>query len=37
MITGLNHITIAVNDISRSFNFYVEALGFTPNDLLPVD
>ncbi|OIK42195.1 VOC family protein [Citrobacter portucalensis] len=30
MLTGLNHITIAANDISRSFNFYVEILGFTP-------
>ncbi|AVV39777.1 fosfomycin resistance glutathione transferase [Pantoea vagans] len=30
MLTGLNHITIAVNDISRSFDFYVETLGFTP-------
>ncbi|WP_409365279.1 VOC family protein [Citrobacter portucalensis] len=30
MLTGLNHITIAMNDISRSFNFYVETLGFTP-------
>lgn len=29
MLTGLNHITIAVSDISKSLNFYVEILGFT--------
>lgn len=30
MLTGLNHITIAVNDISTSFDFYVKTLGLTP-------
>lgn len=30
MLTGLNHITLAVSDVSASFNFYVETLGFTP-------
>lgn len=30
MITGLNHLTIAVSDLSRSFDFYVEILGFIP-------
>lgn len=30
MLSGLNHITIAVSDISRSFDFYVHTLGFTP-------
>lgn len=30
MITGLNHLTIAVSDIDRSFNFYVDVLGFKP-------
>ncbi len=30
MLTGLNHITIAVNDISTSFDFYVKTLGVTP-------
>lgn len=30
MLTGLNHITIAVSDLSRSFDFYVSVLGFTP-------
>lgn len=30
MITGINHITIAVSDVERSFDFYVNALGFTP-------
>ena len=30
MITGLNHITLAVADISRSFNFYVRILGCKP-------
>lgn len=29
MITGLNHITIAVNDIDKSFDFYVNTLGMT--------
>jgi glutathione S-transferase len=30
MLIGLNHITIAVSDVSRSFDFYVNTLGFTP-------
>lgn len=30
MLNGLNHITIAVSDISKSFNFYVNLLGFIP-------
>lgn len=30
MITALNHITLAVTDIERSFHFYRDVLGFTP-------
>ncbi len=30
MITGLNHITLAVQDIERSFIFYRDVLGFKP-------
>ena len=30
MINGINHITIAVTDIERSFNFYKQVLGFKP-------
>lgn len=30
MITSLNHITLAVKDIERSFAFYRHVLGFTP-------
>lgn len=30
MIDGINHITIAVNNISRSFQFYADIMGFTP-------
>jgi catechol 2,3-dioxygenase-like lactoylglutathione lyase family enzyme len=30
MITGLNHITLAVRDIDISFKFYRDILGFTP-------
>lgn len=30
MITGLNHLTIAVTDLDLSFNFYVGVLGFKP-------
>ena len=30
MLKGLNHITIAVSDISESFNFYVSILGIKP-------
>lgn len=30
MLTGLNHLTLAVNDLNRSFSFYVDILGFKP-------
>lgn len=30
MITALNHITIAVSDIKRSFDFYRDTLGLKP-------
>lgn len=30
MITGINHINIAVSDMQRSFLFYRDILGFTP-------
>lgn len=30
MISGLNHITLAVEDLQRSFNFYTGVLGFDP-------
>jgi len=30
MITGLNHITLAIRDITESFVFYKEILGFKP-------
>ncbi|XTZ39594.1 VOC family protein [Salmonella enterica] len=30
MLNGLNHITIAVSNVSRSFDFYVNILGFIP-------
>ena len=30
MITGLNHIMFAVNDLDISFRFYKETLGFKP-------
>lgn len=30
MITGLNHITLAVKDIEESFSFYRTVMGFTP-------
>ena len=29
MISGLNHITLAVSDLQRSLQFYIEILGFT--------
>jgi len=29
MLKGLNHITIAVNDLDKSFKFYVELLGMS--------
>lgn len=31
MQTGLNHITLAVSDLERSFRFYVDTLGFRPH------
>ena len=30
MISGINHITLSVTDLDRSFNFYVELVGLTP-------
>ena len=30
MITGINHITLAVKDVGKSFDFYVNVLNFTP-------
>lgn len=30
MITGINHITLAVRDLEESFKFYQEVLGFKP-------
>lgn len=30
MISGINHITLSVSDIERSFLFYTELLGLTP-------
>lgn len=30
MLTGLNHLTLAVKDVDRSFAFYTELLGFKP-------
>ncbi|MRW89314.1 fosfomycin resistance glutathione transferase [Duganella sp. FT80W] len=30
MLTGFNHLTLAVNDLSRSFDFYSRLLGFRP-------
>ena len=29
MLTGLNHLTLAVSDLDRSFEFYRHLLGFT--------
>jgi catechol 2,3-dioxygenase-like lactoylglutathione lyase family enzyme len=31
MLRGLNHITIAVSDLDRSFNFYTALLSFQPH------
>lgn len=31
MLTGLNHLTLAVSDVNRSFNFYNNLLGFVPH------
>jgi catechol 2,3-dioxygenase-like lactoylglutathione lyase family enzyme len=30
MITGVNHITLVVRDVDRSYQFYVETLGSRP-------
>lgn len=30
MISGVNHITVSVNDMDASFRFYVDVLGFKP-------
>ena len=30
MLTALNHLTLAVTDVERSFSFYVDLLGFRP-------
>ncbi len=29
MITGINHITLAVSDLNTSLKFYIDTLGFT--------
>ncbi|MBV8465633.1 MAG: fosfomycin resistance glutathione transferase [Burkholderiales bacterium] len=31
MLTGLNHLTLAVADLERSFRFYVDLLGARPH------
>ena len=31
MLTGLNHLTLAVTDLERSFAFYRDLLGFRPS------
>jgi len=31
VLNGINHITIAVNDLEESFTFYTELLGMTPH------
>jgi catechol 2,3-dioxygenase-like lactoylglutathione lyase family enzyme len=30
VITGINHITLSIIDVERSFTFYTEVLGFQP-------
>jgi len=30
MLTGINHLTLATNCLTTSFNFYVQVVGFTP-------
>lgn len=30
MVTGINHVTLAVSDLERSFDFYVTVVGLTP-------
>lgn len=29
MLSGINHITLAVTDLNKSLEFYIEVLGFT--------
>jgi len=36
MITGVNHLTLAVRDIEESFTFYHDVLGFTPIQKNPI-
>lgn len=31
MLSGLNHLTLAVRDVNRSFDFYTRLLGFIPH------
>lgn len=33
MLSGLNHLTLAVTDLQRSFDFYRTVLGFRPHAL----
>jgi catechol 2,3-dioxygenase-like lactoylglutathione lyase family enzyme len=30
LVTGINHITLAVSDLNRSFHFYVDVVGLKP-------
>lgn len=30
MITGINHLTLAVRDLERSFDFYTRVMGLQP-------
>ena len=30
MISGINHVTLAVSDLERSFDFYTKVVGLTP-------
>ena len=36
MITGVNHLTLAVRDIEESYTFYHDVLGFTPIQKNPI-
>jgi len=31
MLQGLNHLTLATGDLARSFDFYIDVLGFKPH------
>lgn len=33
MLNGINHITVAVNDLDESFKFYVNLLGMKPHGI----